>query len=515
MSESDITIDKTLSEGMEYMKRSQCAAMAAALLMIFTHAQGADAKEATRLTTDPNLTRKAIEAQMKQVNTERQVSFANMLLSKNLGSALENLPTVPEQRTLDIDLKGAVMAAIANNRSIRLSELSRKQAEAAVSEAAAAKNPSLSYSWSGGRSKTVAATQAGNVKSIATRYSNGLAVTWPIWTGGAVEAAIDAARYAEHIADVDVYETEADTKLHAVTAYYQYLEALNLKDVADESVTNYSGHLTNVEQQYHAGIVAKLDVLSSNVSLADAKQSSIAAKNSCDIAEANLNNIMRLPMNTRLSPLDKNFPEPDFDVTLDQAIAMAQKYRWELIKADYNVKIAKEQLRQAEAGYLPTIALNGGYNWNDDDFPGFKHQGWTVGAGVSWSLWDGGATQAKVKSAKAGVEAAQETLLQARESVELEVRQDYLNVLAAKEKIRATEASVKEAEEAFKIATVRYRSGVGINLDVLDAQLNLNTARTNYITALYEYNIGLATLEKAMGIPAVIHPEFSKPVKER
>ena len=64
-----------------------------------------------------------------------------------------------------------------------------------------------------------------------------------------------------------------------------------------------------------------------------------------------------------------------------------------------------------------------------------------------------------------------------------------------------------KAEEAYKISSVRYASGVGINLDVLDAQLQLNQARTNYITALYDYNIGLATLENAMGIPAVIHTE--------
>ena len=99
----------------------------------------------------------------------------------------------------------------------------------------------------------------------------------------------------------------------------------------------------------------------------------------------------------------------------------------------------------------------------------------------------------------------QKNLLKARESIELEVRQNYLNVFAAKEQIRATEAAVQQAEEAYKIATVRYTSGVGINLDVLDAQLLLNQARTNYITALYDYNIGIATLEKAMGIPAVIH----------
>lgn len=107
------------------------------------------------------------------------------------------------------------------------------------------------------------------------------------------------------------------------------------------------------------------------------------------------------------------------------------------------------------------------------------------------------------------MKSAEETLLKARESIELEIRQDYLNILSAREQIRATEAAVEQAEEAYKIATVRYRSGVGINLDVLDAQLALNKARTNHITALYNYNVGLATLENAMGIPAVIHPEFT------
>lgn len=121
----------------------------------------------------------------------------------------------------------------------------------------------------------------------------------------------------------------------------------------------------------------------------------------------------------------------------------------------------------------------------------------------------GGTTDAKIKSASSGLKSAEETLLKARESIELEIRQDYLNILSAREQIRATEAAVEQAEEAYKIATVRYRSGVGINLDVLDAQLALNKARTNHITALYNYNVGLATLENAMGIPAVIHPEFT------
>lgn len=487
--------------------------LAASIVMALSFGVGAQAKGSdTRVTTDPSITEKALAAQMKQVSTDKNVNFNNMLMQKNLGDALTDVAG-PEASSLDIDLRGAVATAIKNNRDITIADLQRKEAEVDVSSAAAAKNPQLSDSWSFARNKS-GTTSAYSNGSPTNTYSNGLNVTWPVWTFGRLEGAIDEARYAKNISDLNYYMTEADTKLSAVKAYYTYLEDIKLAEVQAMSVDDYANHLKNVQQQFDAGIVAKLDVLTSNVSLANAKQSKIAADNARDIAEANLNNIMRIPMNTKLNPLDKDFPEPAFDITMDQAIAMAQKYRWELIQADYQVKSANAALRAAKAGYAPTISVNGGYNWQDTDFPGFQHKGWSTGAGLSWSLWDGGATQAAVKKANAALKVAQEQLLQSRESVELEVRQDYLNILSYKEQIRATEAAVAEAEEAYKIAAVRYSSGVGINLDVLDAELQLNTARTNYITALYNYNIGLATLEHAMGIPAVIHPEFASPLNK-
>lgn len=460
-------------------------------------AAAADMKKAEMPATAAQTVQAALESPAKQVN------FSNMLLA-------DKLPVVegqPEAETISIDLRGAVATAIENNRDIRISEYSLTEAEAAVSEAAAAKNPSLGYTFTGSRGRSTGVNSSGQKAVVAESYSNGVNVTWPLWTGGRVEGLISAARYQKDAAEEAVYLAEAETKLNATSAYYQYLEAINLEDVSRESVENLSSHLTNVQQQYDAGIVAKLDVLSSNVSLANAKQAYITAKNAKDIAEANLNNIMRIPMSTKLVPTDTNFPEPEFSITMDQALAVADSNRWEILQAKYAYMAAKAQERVAKSGYLPTISVSGGYNWTDDDFPGFEHDGWNVSGGLSWSLWDGGATDAQIKSANAAVKAAEEMLAQTRESVELEVRQDYLNILSAKEKIRATEAAVAEAEEAYKIATVRYKSGVGINLDVLDAQYNLNSARTNYITAMYDYNVGLATLEKALGIPAVIRDE--------
>ena len=489
------------------MNTMTCKILTASIVLALSCGLGAEAKGSqTKIMTDPSITQKAIEAQMNQTVANKEVNFNNMLLQKNLASSITEA-AAPEAAAMDIDLKGAVTTAIQNNRDITIAELKRREAEADVSAVTAKKNPSVSYSWQRNQYPTqhVAGTQSSN-----HGYSQEINVSWPIWTFGKVEGAIDAARYQKNIADLNVYKTEADTKLAAVQAYYQYLEAIKLAEVQAQSVTDYASHLNNVQQQFDAGIVAKLDVLSSNVSLANAKQKSIAADNTRDVAEANLNNIMRVPMNTTLKPLDKNFPEPEFDLTMEQAILMAQKYRWELVEADYGVKAAEASLRSKKADYLPTISVGGGYSWKEASVTAVDKDDWAVQGGLSWSLWDGGATQASVKKADAAVKTAQETLLQAREKIELEVRQDYLNVLSYKEQIRAAEASVAQAEEAYKIATVRYSSGVGINLDVLDAELALNTARTNYITALYNYNIGLATLEHAMGVPAVIHPEFAK-----
>lgn len=492
------------------MNTMTCKILTASIVLALSCGLGAEAKGSqTKIMTDPSITQKAIEAQMNQTVANKDVNFNNMLLQKNLASSITEA-AAPEAAAMDIDLKGAVTTAIQNNRDITIAELKRREAEADVSAAAAKKNPSVSYSWQRNQYPTQVVTTVVGTQSSNHGYSHGINVSWPIWTFGKVEGAIDAARYQKNIADLNVYKTEADTKLTAVQAYYQYLEAVKLAEVQAQSVTDYASHLNNVQQQFDAGIVAKLDVLSSNVSLANAKQKSIAADNTRDVAEANLNNIMRIPMNTTLNPLDKNFPEPEFDLTMEQAILMAQKYRWELVEADYGVRAAEASLRSAKAGYLPTVSVGGGYNWKEASVTAVDKDDWAVQGGLSWSLWDGGATQASVKKADAAVKTAQETLLQAREKIELEVRQDYLNVLSYKEQIRAAEASVAQAEEAYKIATVRYSSGVGINLDVLDAELALNTARTNYITALYNYNIGLATLEHAMGVPAVIHPEFAK-----
>ena len=214
------------------MNTMTCKILTASIVLALSCGLGAEAKGSqTKIMTDPSITQKAIEAQMNQTVANKDVNFNNMLLQKNLASSITEA-AAPEAVAMDIDLKGAVTTAIQNNRDITIAELKRREAEADVSAAAAKKNPSVSYSWQRNQYPTqrgpVTKTTMDGDKVVTTvvgtqssnhGYSQGINVSWPIWTFGKVEGAIDAARYQKNIADLDVYKTEADTKLAAVQAY--------------------------------------------------------------------------------------------------------------------------------------------------------------------------------------------------------------------------------------------------------------------------------------------------------
>lgn len=406
--------------------------------------------------------------------------------------------TVSADTPVDLTLEKAVQMALDYNRSIKIAQHDLEQAEFDVSYASSGKMPTVGYTFSGAREKTDSTSS----KVVGNTFSNDLALTLPVYTGGEVEGQIGEARYARESAREGVLLAEESTKLSAITDYYDLLYKANLSDVDKESVNNLSDHTKNVQAKYAVGTVAKLDVLTSQVSLANAKKTAISADNDVSIAEATLNTILGLPLQTKLNVADHRLPFSPYNISLDNAIAYALEHHPEVRQADYAVKKAEESVTVANSGNLPTVSVSAGRSIGSTQYYGNDetHKGWSVGADVTFSVFDGGATKAKVGAAKSAVSAYIETAQQKRDSISLAVKQAYLNVYSAAERVRATQTAVAEAEESFNIASVRYRAGVGINLDVLDAQLDLNQAKTNYVQALYDYNVGIATLENAMGV---------------
>lgn len=404
---------------------------------------------------------------------------------------------IPTQ--VSLNLPRTIDLALQNNHSVKSAQWTYEAAKAGVSQAAAAKNPSVGYEYNAKRSSVNGqnALQSGTSKS----FSNQFAVTVPIYSA-ARDAAVEAARYTREGKGAALEAQYQTSKLQAAKDYYGLIMNRNKVDIAQQSVRDYDAHLTNVNQQYAVGIVAKSDVLASKTSLAEAQTNLVSTKNAADIAESTLNKYIGLPVATKVETADRELGYAPYNVTLEQARAYAMLHRAELVEAAMAVKQAEENVNKAKAGHLPSVDGSLSKSWGGDSWSGTgDSNSWTIGAGVTWSIWDGGATNESIKVQKANLEAAKEANLEQIDAVALQVHQAYLDMKAAEQTINSTRVAVEQGQENFRIATLRYRAGVGINLDVLDAETKLSTARNNYVDALYNYNIAVATLEQAMGVP--------------
>lgn len=420
---------------------------------------------------------------------------AVLLTQKQLADkAAKDVATFPsalalnEVKTVDLALK--------NNRTAKQSMWAYEAAKSTVSATAASKNPSVGYSYSATRAR-----DATDASSVTERGTNGFSLSVPVYTPS-VDAAIDGARYDREGAGASYEEALQTAKLTAISDYYTLIMYRNLVDVAQQSVRDYDGHVTNVQAQYNVGLVASSDVLASRTNLADAQTTLITRQNSADVAETDLNIVIGYPVSTSIETADKEMRYLPYNVTLEQAKAYALLHRATLVKSAMDVKSAEESVKQAKAGYLPTVSLTAGKNYaSDDNYRGTSNNGWSVGANASLDIWDGGSTRNTIKVREAQLESAKEANLAAVDGVLHDVESAYLNLRAAEQTISSTKVAVEEGQESFRIASLRYRAGVGSNLDVLDAETSLTTARNNYVQALYNYNIYVATLEQAVGVP--------------
>lgn len=430
--------------------------------------------------------------------------------------------------TLELDLEETIQRALLTNPSVKIAEYNRKAAKADYSAAKSARGISISLNHDSGRGgyadnrRYVITDNMGRQiprydKSIGNSHSNSITASLPIFTGGELQGQIGQAKanYRSMLsAEEQAYNEMKET---ATTGYFNMLNATNMKALRQESVDRLQAHLDNVIAQYNVGIVARADVLRSEVELANAQQNYITASNQYDVAEATLNNIIGTPLGTTLLLKDRLQYEP-YENDMAYCLAYSEQHRPELKQAEYAVDSAEAALVVARSGHMPKVYANASNNWggNGSDWPGDDDENWSVGVTASMNVFDSGVTWSKIHAAQENLAKAKESQRQIKDNVELEVRTDYLNLREAEKRITTTQVAVTSAEEDYHIAVVRYQAGVGTNIDVMDAQEALTQAKTNYYQALYNYNTSKAALNTSMGVGVPV-PEprtFPEPVED-
>ena len=405
---------------------------------------------------------------------------------------------------MPIDLQTAIAKAFASHADIKKAEYSLDAARANYNAARENFGPQVSFSHSSSRGgywhEQFNALSGQYSKNIGNSYSNGLNLSVPIYNGNLnaaekrAKAAYQSSVLGEELAFIKLKQTTTD-------AYYRLLAAKDTRQVCEQSVSTLKDHLKNVQAQYDVGVVAKVDLLRSEVELTDAQQSLIMAENGYNIAEANLNNIMGIPQNTKLDPVEE-LGYTAYEEPLPSCIDHAMLHRLDLQQSALQVKAAEAALNGAKAGWTPSVTGVASNRWSGNSWPGDEGNNWGAGVNVNMNVFDSGVTKSNVAAAKANLMTAKESYRQDADAVQLDVRNCYFNLREAEKRISTTQVAVAKAEEDYHIAQVRYEAGVGTNTDVLDAQVALTRARNNFNTALYDYNTSRSALQTAMGIEA-------------
>jgi outer membrane protein len=301
------------------------------------------------------------------------------------------------------------------------------------------------------------------------------------------------------------------------TQFYQIIVNRELVSVNEQNVRLLEAQLKDQQNRFEAGTVPRFNVLQADVQLHNQIPQLITAENNLRISKLQLSKTLGLDFQRRRGdspPLEVigDMPYIPRPIELADAIEMGKQRRPFLKEARANVLNQLQQVRAAAGQYLPTITTTGGGEWVSDPVNSSWHdisKGWTALVQGSLPIWDSGAIAGQVIQQRALLSETKITYDDNVRQVELEIQTAYSNLQQNEELVKSQEKNVELADEALRLAKARLDAGAGVQLDVLNATVQLLTAQSTRLQALFGYNSSLAEFDRATGAQSTYTEMFA------
>ena len=447
----------------------------------------------------------------------RPAAIAGVLMLWSAAAAQSPEAAAPP-RTLRLTLDAALTMALEQNRDVMIADGDRNRAEEQVREARAGAFPQLTVSGSYTRNikkpvlflppnSAINPTNqtmtfelgSDNAYTVAASLSQAL-FNWRV--GLAMDIANTYHDYAQ-----ETYRATVENIVMAVKqSFYGVLLARELVQANRQGLEIVKANAENVDAQYRNGTAAEFDKLRAEVQLANTEPLLISAENNYLLAINGLKNLLSIPMGTDVEVVGElAFEEVPPDV-LDAARGEALRNNPVIASLVFQESIMEKNIGIERANYFPVLSLFGQYAFQAQDNT-FKFndylwaKSFNLGLQLSFPLFDGFRTSARTEEASIDHQKVRYTRLKTEEGLRLQIQATELKMKEAKERIAAQEKTVAQAEKAVKIAQTRYKSGVGTQLELLDAQVALTRTRVNYAMAIYDFQNARAQWSNAVGRP--------------
>ncbi|MEG4350922.1 TolC family protein [Microcoleus sp. LAD1_D5] len=439
-------------------------------------------------------------------------------------------PTNPEdvriEQTESITLQQAIDLARRNSQVLQIAGQQVEQSRAALREQQAALYPDLNFQMDASRSMSAGgelgirasqrrlnslANRTGQpAEQAGTNFGNNslnstLQLSYNLDLFGGRRATIRAAEEQLRLRELDVERQAEELRFDTAEAYYTLQNADGQVAIRQASVRNAQQSLRDAEALERAGVGTRFAVLQAQANLANEVQQLSVARRDQRVAQRRLAEILNISQSANLTAADPVEQAGSWRLSLEESIVQAFRNRPELEQQLVQRDISKQQRRAIQASRLPQVSVGGSYNvlGQDPDNPDpFAARGWADGysirASLTWSIFDGGAANARVQQRNADITIAETRFDQLRNQVRREVEQAYFGLESSFENIETSEAGVLQSREALRLARLRFQAGVGTQTDVIQAETDLTRAERNRLSAIVTYNLGLSSLQRAV-----------------
>jgi outer membrane protein TolC len=437
--------------------------------------------------------------------------------------------------TLDLPL-GRALELARGGEEVGLATRRLDAATAAVGSARAAGMPSVrlnstfSHVYENARAQAV-----GQIFNQPNTYNTNATLSVPLFQGGRVRNATRAAASLRDAATAEVTGVELDVSLQTLDAYLAAQLAERLVAIQESNLALAEARVRQAEQFEQGGRGSRYDVLRARVERSNLEPALIQARGERDLALLELRRLTNLPpeqplrLSTQLDPAAVRAAADALDGAAVADSASLESLP-EVRAARLRAQAGDASLRAASAALWPTVSVNlvqgyqafplewtlpvrGGALETVDCPPGSdagrvctrQNGGWfsdrSLQLALSWPVWDGNRARNDLRQVRAQAAIADLQAVQAVENARAAAARARTEMDRARATFDAVRQTVAEAEEAFRLATLRYTRGLGTQLEVSDAQLALLTARTNEARATFDLYLATAELARALGRP--------------
>ena len=317
---------------------------------------------------------------------------------------------------------------------------------------------------------------------------------------GKTKATADYAKRVYESKKEDTKENINDIIYSIKSAYFNILFAKAQVRVYEDTVKDYEMQLSRAEAFYQIGKKAKIDVVTAEYNLGKARLNLVAAKNTLQVAQVQLSQIMGIPEYTNYE-LSDELTLNDYNETFENLITTAYDVRPELISSKKLVDAAKMNLRASKRSYTPDFGIYGGYsNGRGNKYNLSSAQ---IGLQLTYSGLNIMRIKKEVDEAKAGYNKSMADYDNVKNIVYLNVKKNYMDLQTAKESVIIAKLALDEAKEQYRQVTGRYKAGVSDAIELKDGENTYLNARLHFYNAMLNYNVTAASLGKEVGVPLI------------